>query len=194
MGQSSIQLRRASPPGCGEGGLKLAAVFDGDDVPAHVAEQALDAAEEAVGDDGIEGLAVVVDDPPDVANVVFPALEQGFVDVAFVEFGVAGDGDVAAGGRSSRPRPWRRDVVRIRAEKVVMATPRPTEPVEKSTSGPSFTRRRIGLDAAEGAEAGHFVDGLAAEEVVDGVEDGSGVGFDGDAVLRAGRSGNRARP
>ena len=82
----------------GEGGLELAAVFDCDDVPAHVLEQAFDAAEQAVGDDAVEALAVVVDDPPDVADVVFPAFEEGFVDVALVQFGVAGDGDLAAGG------------------------------------------------------------------------------------------------
>ena len=79
--------------GPGEGGLQQPPVFQGDDAPAHHLEQRVDAAEQPVGDHGVEALAVVVDDPPEIADIVLPAFEQRLEDVAFVEFGVAGERD-----------------------------------------------------------------------------------------------------
>ena len=72
------------------------------DLPAHRAEQAVDPQEEPVLDHAVEALPVVVDDPPDIADVVLPAFEQGLEDVAFVELGVAGQGDHPAGGLVGR--------------------------------------------------------------------------------------------
>ncbi len=82
--------------GLGEGGLELPAPLEGDDVPSHGGEEAVEALEETVFDEGVEALAVVVDHPPHVAHVVLPAFEEALVDVAFVELGVAGHGDHAA--------------------------------------------------------------------------------------------------
>ena len=79
-----------------ERGLQLAAVFDRDDVPAHVAEQSFDPAEQPVRNHRIKALPVVVDDPPHVANVVLPAFQQRLVDIALVQFRIAADGDVPA--------------------------------------------------------------------------------------------------
>ena len=47
---------------------------------------------------GVEALAVVVDDPPAVAQALLPAFDQSFVDIAFVEFRVAQQSDHAAFG------------------------------------------------------------------------------------------------
>jgi hypothetical protein len=44
----------------------------------------------------VEALAVVVDDPPQVADVVLRALDDRLVDIAFVELGVADQRDEAA--------------------------------------------------------------------------------------------------
>ena len=46
-----------------------------------------------------------------------------------------------------------------------------------------FRAAGVALDAAHLTQAGHFLRRLAAEEAVDGMEDGAGVGFYGDAVL-----------
>ena len=89
----------------------MAAIFHRHHMPAHVAEQALDAAEQPVRHHGVERLAVVVDDPPDVADVVLPALKQRLVDVALVKFGVAGDGDVAAARQTGPAEAVQVDVV-----------------------------------------------------------------------------------
>ena len=52
---------------------QLRAVLDGDDIPSHAREQAVEAAEQPVADHRVEALAVVVDDPPQIAHIVFPA-------------------------------------------------------------------------------------------------------------------------
>ena len=83
--------------GTGEGGLQQPAVFEGDDAPADHLEQRVDAAEQPIGDHRVEALAVVVDDPPQIAHVVLPAFEQRLEDVALVEFGVARERDHPAG-------------------------------------------------------------------------------------------------
>jgi len=72
-------------------------VFQGDDAPAHHLEHRVDAPEQPIRDDGVEALAVVVDHPPEVADIVLPAFEEGFEDVALVEFGIAGQRNHAAG-------------------------------------------------------------------------------------------------
>ncbi len=79
-----------------EGRLQALAVLEGLDPPAHVGEQPVEAAEQAIADHRIEGLAVVVDDPPEVAEIVLPALEQRLEHVALVELGVADQRDHAA--------------------------------------------------------------------------------------------------
>src|SRR3954465_2412121 len=67
-----------------------------DDAPAAAPENLVEAFEHAVGAGRIETLAVVVDDPPQIAGVVLGALDQRLIDVALVELGVADQGDEAA--------------------------------------------------------------------------------------------------
>jgi hypothetical protein len=85
------------PVGPGEGGLQEPPVSQRDNAPAHHFEHRVDAAEETIGDHRVEALAVVVDDPPEIADVVLPAFEQRLEDIALVELGVAGQCDHAAG-------------------------------------------------------------------------------------------------
>ena len=94
--------------GPGEGRLEPLAVFEGDDAPAHHAEQRVDAVEQAVADDRVEALAVVVDHPPEIAHVVLPALEQRLEDIALVELGIADQCDDAARRMVGGARPLRR--------------------------------------------------------------------------------------
>ena len=81
----------------GERRLQELAVFQRDDAPADQLEHLADAAEQAVVHDTVETLAVVVDHPPEVPDVVLPALEQRFEDVAFVELGIADQRHHASG-------------------------------------------------------------------------------------------------
>src|SRR5215213_3054082 len=73
--------------------LKLLAVAQLDDAPAAGAEDLVEALEHAVRARRVEALAVVVDDPPQVADVVLVALDQRFIDVALVELRIADEGD-----------------------------------------------------------------------------------------------------
>ena len=61
--------------GPGKGRFQPAAIFQCDDIPAHVAEQAFDPAKKPVWHNGIERLAVVIHHPPDIADIVLPAFQ-----------------------------------------------------------------------------------------------------------------------
>src|SRR5580704_14724703 len=64
--------------------------------PAEIAEQILVALPQPFADHGIEALAVVIDDPPAIAQAVFPAFEDRFEDIALIELGIAKKRDHAA--------------------------------------------------------------------------------------------------
>src|SRR5206468_4158983 len=70
-------------------GREPLAVAKLDDPPAAASEDFVEPLEHAVGAGRVEALAVVVDDPPQVADVVLGALDDRFVDIALVELGVA---------------------------------------------------------------------------------------------------------
>jgi NAD-specific glutamate dehydrogenase len=97
LGAASIQALSASPPGFRERGLHQLAVFQRDHAPAAGGEDLVEAAEHAVGRGRVEALAVIVDDPPAIADVVLGRLDQAFVDIALVELGIAHQRDHAAG-------------------------------------------------------------------------------------------------
>src|SRR5690606_18460419 len=80
-----------------EGGLQKLAVLEGHHPPAHGLEELIDLPEQAVRDDGVEALAVVIDHPPEIANVMLPAFQQSFIDVALVQFRIAHERYHAAG-------------------------------------------------------------------------------------------------
>ena len=81
--------------------LQAFAVAQLDDAPAAASEEFVEALEHAVGAGRVETLAVVVDDPPQVADVVLRAFDDRLVDITFVELGVADQRDEAPG--PSRP-------------------------------------------------------------------------------------------
>ncbi len=101
FGQSSIHCRSASPPRRVERLPRAARpYFSVTTLPVHAAEDAVEPKEQAVGDHRIEALAVVVDDPPDIPDVVLPRFEHRLEDIAFVELRVAGEGNHPPRARS----------------------------------------------------------------------------------------------
>ena len=95
----------------GESRFQLAAVFERDNIPAHIAEQALDSAKQPVRHYGIERLAIVIHHPPDIADIVFPAFQQGFVDIALIQFGIAHHGHMPAWQNTLRRHPVQMHVI-----------------------------------------------------------------------------------
>jgi hypothetical protein len=103
-GERRVELvRRAVDPGAQffaarllEGDLLQRAVFQRHHVPAEGGKNRLEAGIKALADDGIEALAVVVDDPPGVAQALLPAFKERLENVAFVHLGVADERDHAA--------------------------------------------------------------------------------------------------
>ncbi len=183
FGHSSIQSRSASPPRRVNASRISRPYFSVTTFQPTAAEDRVHPLEDAVGDDGVQALPVVIDHPPDVADVVLPAfvaaprrrcLRRTRHRRASAIIRPAGD----------RPAPS--SLVRryscTSAAKLVSATPRPTEPVEKSTSSASLVRDGIRLRAAERAEPFELLARLAPEQVLDRVEDRAGVRLDRDAV------------
>src|SRR6185436_14127640 len=95
--QGGIELIRAivdplpqpRAAGLAEGLLEQGAVFEDHDIPAEIAEQRLIARPQALANDRIEALPVIVDDPPAIAQALLPAFENCLEDIALVELGIA---------------------------------------------------------------------------------------------------------
>src|SRR5262249_56936263 len=101
--QLVVPWRKALSASLAEGLLQQRAVFENDDVPAEGFEQRLIARPQPLADHRVEALAVVVDDPPAIAQALLPALEDRLEDVAFIELGVADERDHAAFGLLQTP-------------------------------------------------------------------------------------------
>ena len=99
VGATVNPVAQGAAAGAGERALEQRAVLDRDDAPLHVREDAVQPLAHPVLGDGVEALAVVVDDPPDVADAVLPGLEQRLEHVALIELGVARQGDHPPGRR-----------------------------------------------------------------------------------------------
>ena len=169
--------------GLGKGRLLQAAVLDDDDVPAEIAEHLLEALPQALADDRVERLPVVVDHPPAVLDAVLPALEQRLVDVALVHLRIADQRHHAAGLAVERPAVLAHIVLHQRREERL----RDAEPDRAGGEVDVVDilgARRIALRAPEAAKVLESFARLVSGEVLDGVEDRRRMRLDGDAVLR----------
>jgi hypothetical protein len=125
---------------------------------------------------GVERLAVIVDDPPAIADVVLVGLDQALVDIALVELGIAHQRDHAPG------------FVRLHhavGEQIVLdeAGKGGDRDPEADRAGGEIDRdrvlgaARIGLHALEAAEILELLAALGAEQIMDGVEHRPAWGF-----------------
>ena len=169
------------PARLGEGGLLQPAVFQRQHPPPDRAEQLVDAPEQPVRDHRIEALAVVVDHPPEVPHVVLPALQQGLEHVALVELGIAHQRDHPP--RIPADHPLAGEIVPGERRKHGLRRAEPDRAGREVDVVVVLGARGVGLGAAEAAEALQPLAALAAEQILDGVEDGRGVGLHGDPVL-----------
>ncbi len=170
--------------GPGKGRFELLAVFQRDDAPAHGAEQRIDAAEQPVADHGIEALAVVVDHPPEVADIVLPAFEHGLEDIALIELGIAHHRHHPAGRQGLRQQAFEPNVIlhqrREAGERDAEADGAGGEIDVAAILGPG----RVGLRAAQRPERLQLGQRLPAQQVFEGVIDRAGMRLHRDPVLR----------
>ncbi len=80
----------------GKGFALTCPVFQGHHFPACGLEDVVEPVEHALMRGRIEALAVIVDNPPGVADIVLVTLDQGFIDIALVQLRVAHKGDETA--------------------------------------------------------------------------------------------------
>src|SRR3546814_19430757 len=64
-------------------------VLEGNHAPSAGRKNIVEAAEHAVRRRCIQGLAIIVDDPPAIADIVLVSLNQALVDIALIELSVA---------------------------------------------------------------------------------------------------------
>ena len=163
--------------------LQPLAVAQLDHAPAAAFENLVEALEHAVGADRVEALAVIVDDPPQVADVVLGALDDRFVDIAFVELGIADQRDEAAAVLVVHPAVGGEIILHQAGEE----RDRHAEP---DRAGREIDRdlvlgpARIALRAAEAAEILQLLARLRAEQIMDRVKHRPGVRLDRDSVVR----------
>ncbi len=103
VGTAVDPLPQALAAGLAKRFIEQRAVFEDHDVPAEGREQPLVARPQPLADDGVETLAVVIDDPPAIADVLLPAFQDRLEDVAFVELSVADQCDHAPFGCVQAP-------------------------------------------------------------------------------------------
>ena len=166
-----------------ERGFEETAVLEHLDAPVEVAERRLQTVREPVDHDRVEALPVVVDDPPHVAHVVLPRLDERLEDVPFVELGVAGQGDHPA-LVARRAETLQAHVVLDERREAGHRHAQPDRPGREVDVVGVLGARGIRLRTPEAAETLELVLRLAAQEVLDGVEDGARVRLDGHPVLR----------
>ncbi len=115
----------------------------------------------------------------------FQEFDQRFMDVALVKLGVADDGDHAAGLGALAHEPFELNIVLHQAGEGGHRHAEPDRAGRKIDIVCILGARRIGLRAAESAEALQPLARLIAEQILDGVEHWAGVRLDGDAILRS---------
>ena len=135
-----------------------------------MSERVDEALVEPFAHDRVEALAVVVDDPPGVAQPVFPAFEQRLEDVALVELGIADQRDHPA-VRAILPQPCACTIILHEARKEGLRRAKADRAGGEIDVVEVLGARGIGLRAAEPAKVLQLVARLVAEQVLDGVED-----------------------
>ena len=180
-GIDPVAQRRAA--GLRKGRELELAVLERDDAPAAGFEDVVEASEHAVRGGVVEALAVIVDDPPAVADVVLVALDQRFVDVAFVEFGIAHQRDHPA-RIGPRQRAVRDEIVLHQAGEQHHRHPQPHRTRGEVDRDAILGAAGIALRAAQPAETPKLVERLVAEHKVDRMEQRPGVRLHRDLVVR----------
>ena len=168
--------------GTPENPFQFVAILQLEHAPAVDAKHLLDLLGLAAGDDAVQALAIQVDDPEDLAQLLQGFFAQGLPHVSLIQLGIAHQGNetVAPG------------VPEMVAHKL------PGQPGEVGNHG-SQTHRPggkvdlvhvlgtagIGLKSVEAAKLAELLFGQVAEEILDGVVHRGAVGLDGDPVSKS---------
>ena len=163
--------------------LQQLSVLERDHPPAHRLEQSGNPGERTVCGNGVEALAVVIDDPPAVSQPALGAVEQGFVHVAFVELRVSEHGHHAAGRVCPGRQVMIEDVVLHQRSEQRHGTPKADGPRGKIDVVRILRARGIALCSAISAECLQVLASLAPLQVLDRMEHRACMGLHGHPVL-----------
>ncbi|MGY4291164.1 hypothetical protein ACVWXO_010430 [Bradyrhizobium sp. LM2.7] len=132
--------------------------------------------------DGIERLAVIVHDPPGVAQPVLPALGERLEDVAFVHLGIADQRNHPPFAAILHPA-MRFDVVLHQRGEQRLRNAETDRAGREIDVVDILGARGIGLRALEAAKVLQLLTALPAEQILDGVEHRAGMRLHRDAIL-----------
>ena len=163
----------------GERSAEAAAVLELDHVPAARPEVRLELRGADPRDHAVERLAVEVDDPERVAEPARERLGHRLPEVALVELGVAEERDEAAAGRGAEVGLDIAVGERAQQRRSAAEAHRAGRVVDREGV---LRPRWIALQPAEVAEPGQVGTVEPAEQVLERVHHGRGVGLDADAV------------
>ena len=96
IGASVDPVLQRAAAGFLEGSALQQAIFELHHAPTEGREYRLDAAPQPFSYNPVETLPVIVDQPPDVSQIVLPSFLQGLLNIAFVELGITDQGDHTA--------------------------------------------------------------------------------------------------
>ena len=135
-------------------------------------------------DHAVQALAVVIDDPPQITDIVFPAFEQRLEHIAFVQFRIAHQPDHAARFHIRAHAAMQIRIILHQRRKKRFGNPEADRAGREIDVAAILGPRRIGLRAAETAEIFQLVDVLPAQQMHDRVIDRAGMRFHRDPVFR----------
>ena len=152
-------------------------------MPVDGAEKRLNFLEQHVVDDTVETLPVVINDPPQIAHIVFPTFQQGFEDIAFVEFRIPHQRHHAPWTRVFPHEPVQPGVILYQRCEQRFRNAQPNGAGGKINVARVLSARRIGLRPAQPAKLFHRRPVLPAQQVHQRVKHRAGVRFDGNSVF-----------
>jgi len=159
-------------------------MFEDHDLPAEIAEELFEPRPETFADDGVKALPIIVDDPPGIAQSVFPTLEKCLENVALVELGIAEQRNHTAFWSIAELSSFTEIILNERGEQCLGDAEADRSCREVDVVG-VLGPRGIALRALVASEIFQLLTGLIAEQVLDCVKDRAGMSLYCDPILRA---------
>ena len=162
------------------------AMFQRQHPPAAGFENVVKAAEHAVSCRAVQRLTVVIDNPPAIADAMLETFDQAFIDIAFVQFGIAHQRDHAPGLRLSQLA-VSDEVILHQAGECRDRHPQTHRSGGEIDRNAVLGARGVTLRPAHAAKPFQRFAALRAQQIVNGVQHRPGMRLDGHLVLRAQR-------
>ena len=169
----------------GKGLMQFSAILNRDHVPADRPEEPANDAKQMGINHAIKALAVIINHPPNIADVMLPRIQKRLIDIAFIKFRIANQCDHAAWHFVLGQHVFVAQVILRKRGKVRHRSTKPDRTGREINLIAILGPRWIGLRPAKRTEFFEFFLGLTAKQIIDRMENRAGMRFDRDPILRA---------